>query len=293
MRPADGTQARGRRLTPLPLALLLALAFVDPVQAGTPEQPELTDPAGDPRLFGLQPACAEGLCVTGEGIDLLAAWIGNESATGLDIHVRTVSGDHAGDVTGTPTALGADTFVVRFTIQGTTYTATARIDGAGTLTVADAASSATATGNLLTLAVNRTTIGAPVAGAILEGLHVSSSRDHPSIPFPLVNDVAPDVGAPAAANFTFRLATASLPSNGTSSSTSTSPPLGSGTSSPTRSSSGPTAPPSSPPPSAGPSGSGTTDSANGAPKVGYFAWSTAGLVSVLTMAAIGLVRWSR
>jgi hypothetical protein len=167
------------------LALLaaLALALVQPTQAGTQDAPEIQDPADDQSILGTVPAQDE----AGGNSDILAGWVTGETAT--DVHLFILS---QGDWTdGTA---GPYTYQFHLTVGGTEYTATATTGAPPT--AGGVATALALDGSTVDLTVPKASIGSPAAGDSMTGLFIESAGGNPNqLPFGAFGDRAPDDGA--------------------------------------------------------------------------------------------------
>jgi hypothetical protein len=160
----------------------LAMALVQPAQAGTADAPEIQDPADDQAVLGTVPAQDQ----FGGNSDILAGWISGETAT--DVHLYILS---QGDFTdGTA---GPYTFTFHLTVAGTAYTAT--VTTGAPQTAGGVATAVTVANNIADLTVPKSAIGSPVSGATMTALFIQSAGGSPSqVPQGVFGDRAPDSG---------------------------------------------------------------------------------------------------
>jgi hypothetical protein len=187
-------------------SLFLALLAITPVSAGTQAAPEITDKAND-QIITATTAVGECLpaappavlaqCPYSGASDILAAWVG-ENSTHILFFVQA-SGACPGSFT-------TYTTVFNFQLNGSAYKASAAckpyynpaqpvpapVSGDGTMTPGDAATSATLNGTVLQLAVPRSAVGSPAAGAGLTGLFATGDGKVIGGMAPFVSDRAPD-----------------------------------------------------------------------------------------------------
>jgi hypothetical protein len=157
------------------LALVVA-SMMQPALAGSQEEPEVTDPAQDQLGPGGTPGCAQGQCpVTGTRVDIISAWVENETADSFQLHIRT---------TGVPpSSTFSLNYSFAFTVAGTTYTAGINVlCGASTATPCNSAvtpwgvaSSAAISAVGVMMTVNKTSLGSPAAGAMLTDLTIGAT----------------------------------------------------------------------------------------------------------------------
>lgn len=278
------------------VATLLLLALAAPgARAGTQKAPEITDPADDQQLTpaGMD-ECVAGNCEFSAGADILAVWVGGETATQIHFFAQ-LSGSCPGN-------LATYVYEVDFKVAGTAHKASATClplpeghavpGGDGTMTPGDDASGAVFNDVVLDLMVTRAKIGSPAAGAVLSDLAMSARGDAYSSGQTYVNDQAPDTGV-STKTYTFTMgpggnATGGTHGNTTAPPTSTSmpgnttAPPANATASPSTTPAPTTSHPTTSPPgtSSGRSSSPATTSAKGSPAAG------AGL-GILALAAVG------
>lgn len=199
-------------------SLLVALAVlpVAPSLAGTPEAPEITDPANDQA----NPDTAEGTCPAelvgtpgclGARADVLAVWLDNETATTVNVNIllSTAPGTNPNtmvrwDFHATPA--GGATDVVA-TINGPAQT----VDETQAPPAVPLTSGAPEAGtNVLNVTVDTNTIIATVAKSIygnsttgLTNLHVVATQSVPVVEIPTTADTAPDAGPASTAAYNF------------------------------------------------------------------------------------------
>ena len=210
MGPEPRAPTRAWGLAAFLLAAILG-AVAAPVQGGTEAAPEVQDPAGDVAIADTLPAClpdTPGLtgCVIGSAVDLLAAWIDNETDTGFEVHVR-VAGDLGGAQVTAGLPYGFDDYDASFRVGNVSYTAVASVAPGPVVLPGGIASAASANASLLTWTIPKAAVGSPPAGSTLFGLHLTAARNlAPGDPVPantIASDEAPDEGAPAAGDYTF------------------------------------------------------------------------------------------
>ena len=189
------------RLVPallLALACGLALAAWAPqASAGTPDKPEITDPAGDQEVtLAGQPECVQGTCELSSGTDLLAGWIALESATAIHFYFSTTSA--------CPGTVNTYLYSVNFQVAGKSYVASATCNnlvegentpvGNGALAPGDVATAATLNGTVMDLTVPKSAIGDPAAGTALTGFFITAQGTLSTTGVPFTDDRAPDSG---------------------------------------------------------------------------------------------------
>lgn len=160
-----------------------AVSLVQPVSAGTQENPEIQDPAGDQAVLGEIP----GIDPVGfAGSDILAGWISGETATEIHLFIST-SGTFA-DGTGGPYH-----YEFHLTVDEVEYIAT--IDSGNPPTAGGVATAVLVDGGVADLTVPKANIGNPTAGTLLTGLFIAAGGGGPEgIPGGLIQDRAPDEG---------------------------------------------------------------------------------------------------
>ena len=177
---ASMTRLAPAALSALVLALALA-AWAPPVEGGTADAPEITDPAGDQQAVGIVPVDPAGFATA----DVVAAWISEEPAS-VFFSIQ-VSGTGT-DGTGGP-------YTWEFIC--------AEVEASGTSTAdqptpGGAATAAALDSSVITLTVPRDAL----AGATeLTGCHVQTHGGSPLDPDVAVEDTAPDDGADAAISY--------------------------------------------------------------------------------------------
>ena len=194
---------------PLTWALLasLALSFlaITPAQAGTYDDPEVTD-ANDAALLGLVPACLPPnpggvTCSAAPGfVNIQLGYVAAETADSVTFKI---------DGPNNPNSYGPTEFRFYFTVDGTPYMAGIHMDqaatgappasvGTGELTPLGVASSVRFTEDdpiQMELVVPRAAIGSPALGATMTELHIESDLRVLLGEIPAVfSDRAPDEG---------------------------------------------------------------------------------------------------
>lgn len=201
MQRPSGTPAVRLSLWTL-LSAAFLLAIVEPALAGTEAAPEIQDPAGDQALLGEAPLEDQ----SGTALDVITAWISNETAVDFLINIRTTGNPSGGTgVSGTPAGdllVTTDNYHARFTVADTAYSASVNMDG-GVATASGAAANATVVENLMSILVLKSAVGNPGAGAALSGFHIVTERMQDPFPVALITDTAPDGGAAAGGTYTF------------------------------------------------------------------------------------------
>jgi hypothetical protein len=178
----------------------VAMALVQPAQAGTQAAPEIQDPANDQQVGGAAPACNDqlpppaGPCVTFTRIDILSVWIDNETPTSINVHIL---------LNNVPGAPNYYTSVWEFhaTFGGTEVVSSATALG-GSAPTAPAAGANTAAvsvdGNTLVMTIDKSVYGAPaLVGGPLTGLF-AVGKANTIAPLPtqtIASDRAPNDGA--------------------------------------------------------------------------------------------------
>ena len=158
-----------------------------PVQAGTEANPEVTDPAADQGIEG-QSVDEAGFAAA----DIIAGWVGNETATAINFYVKASANINGGNVQG-QAATTQYTYNFHFTVKGgADYVATASVLFDAKVTPSGAAKTATVAGSILTLTVLKADIGNPAAGAVIEKLFIDSAVTLPPATQVLVRDRAPN-----------------------------------------------------------------------------------------------------
>jgi hypothetical protein len=186
----------------------LAMALVQPAQAGTEEAPEIQDPANDRALFGQAPLCGPDAvgCTTGGALDVVTVWISNETATDFLVNIRTAVAISGGaGATGSPAGpvlVTTDVYNFHFFIGEDEFSATVSMQ-AGVATLSNVAANATVDDTLLTIQILKSAIGSPLAGSQMTGLHVEATREQDPFPAPIISDIAPDDGEDAGVSYTF------------------------------------------------------------------------------------------
>lgn len=206
MQRPSGTAAVRLSLWTLVFASL-AMALVQPVQAGTEEAPEIQDPAGDRALFGEAPLCAPDPagCTTGGALDVVTVWISNETASGFLVNIRLqatpVGGTGLTSSPAGPVLATSDRYSITFSVGGTEHTGSATLQNS-VPTVAGVVTNATIGENLLTLGIAKSGIGDPAADAVLTGLFILTERIQDPFPAAFISDRAPNEGAGSDYTFT-------------------------------------------------------------------------------------------
>lgn len=175
---------------------LLALSLVAwPTQAGTPDAPEITDPAGDQEIVETVPACAAGQCAGAARIDATAVWVDGETATSFNVNILTSSAP------GGATA-ATSRYEFHATYAGTEVVSVVTATGGATVsppTPTANVASAVVEGNVLIMTIDKSVYGAPKAGEALTGLFYfgisSPPSPVPTLPEHFATDRAPDAGA--------------------------------------------------------------------------------------------------
>jgi len=170
---------RIRVLPALVVSSLVLAALAAPLAAaGSAEDPEITDPSGD----------HENSDLGFPNVDLVAAWVRNESATAFYFVLQT-----AGDM-GSGTGF-TDTFTFHATYVGNEVVASAEVtEGA---VPGDAATAASADGARLVLEVPRSVFGGVQPGQRMTGLFATSEARLSATDTAASSDRAPDQGAGA------------------------------------------------------------------------------------------------
>jgi hypothetical protein len=187
VRPSGTTAVR------LSLGMLLlasfAMGLAQPVQAGTPEAPEIQDPAGDQSV-----GCAPGAgCQTYTRIDIVSVWIDAETPTTFNVNILL------SQVPGAPTTHSSH-WHFHATYGGTEVIATADSPGGGQAATAPVAGENVAAvavdENTLIMTIEKSVYGAVADGTPLTSLFVEGSGGTPA-PLPFVElstDRAPNDG---------------------------------------------------------------------------------------------------
>jgi hypothetical protein len=174
----------------------LAMALVQPADAGTEAAPEIQDPANDQLIGGEVPACAPVAgCVTYSRIDIRTVWIDTETADTFNVNIIL------GGVPGAPTTHSSE-WEFHATYGGTEVVATASSPGGGqaaTPPVAGANVQAVAVvDNTLILTIAKSVYGTVAPGSPLTGLFVMGNAGPPGPlagTVTLATDRAPNEGA--------------------------------------------------------------------------------------------------
>jgi hypothetical protein len=226
------------RSTTFLLASLLVAALLTaavPAQAGTLDNPEVTDAEHDIGVASMVPGCISQspvppLCIgdvsdtsmtdAGLGSDLVKGWISDENATSFKLNIQTHASPTMGLLNVAPLGPALESIVLtsHMTIGGTEYTATATYTSAGLAVSGSAASAETnATDDTITtLTFLKSAVGAPKAGDVLSGFFLESAgRVTGSAPLfapaDAITDRAPDSDSGNVYNFTG--GAAALPGN--------------------------------------------------------------------------------
>jgi len=180
------------------VAACLAMALAQPARAGTQDAPEIQDPANDQEVTaaGQSECLPQAGCEFSSGTDLLSGWVGLESATAVHFYFTTSSG--------CPGTINTYLYSVNFQIAGTSYVASATCNnlvegentpaGNGALAPGGVATSATLNDTVMDLAVPKSSIGNPAAGAVLTGFFITAQGTVSVSPVPFTDDRAPDDG---------------------------------------------------------------------------------------------------
>jgi len=159
--------------------LFVALLALPTGLAGSPDDPELIDPAGDQAVTAgplvLSPSSFD-------DVDIVAAWF-QDDGTQVMLSVQTTAA-FSGDMTAAFAVVHGPASVFGSTANGTLFTITA------TGTTATGVDSVTATqdGSVLTFTMPRASLGAS-GGDVLRGLVISTSRsDEGTLPSPATQD---------------------------------------------------------------------------------------------------------
>ncbi len=186
------------RLRALLLTLTLAAALIAPVQAGTQEDPEITDPQNDEVVLGAAPdlvcfGAPVNACL-GSVVDVLQAWV-TESETELVFRINMATTTAGGKV------YGPSDMNFYFDIDGVTYNAGADVEwsdvvgvnGDGTPHPKGNTSTVTPEdGGVFAMTVNRADIGNPPMGSTLTNLYVEATLRIAGLAGATVHDRAPD-----------------------------------------------------------------------------------------------------
>lgn len=174
-------------------AVLLLVALVLPVQAGTQEDPEVTDAADDQALLGEVGVAEAGLA----GADIVAGWVAAEDEAAITLAILINGAEYgSGQVDGNPTTYYH--YFFNFKAEDTEYVASATIDApAGddlTPVPGGVTSEASVDGPIMTLVVPKTEIGSPAPGGLLTELYLESEVTMLGETDALVVDRGPDEG---------------------------------------------------------------------------------------------------
>lgn len=179
------TWARVQLLVLTSVLLLSLVAW--PAQAGTQENPEVTDDEGDPEVQGVFPLGL--LPIVSPGVDLIKGWVDNETATDLVFAIEV-----AGEVTELSPLFTYD-FAFNVLSNGTTYTASAH--WAGSFAAGGVATAVAAEGAVLRFTVPKAAIQA-FRGDALTGFFLTTEGTLVTSPLESALDRAPDTGTSAA-----------------------------------------------------------------------------------------------
>jgi hypothetical protein len=182
----------------------VAMALVQPAQAGTEAAPEIQDPAGDRAAGGQVPLCtgtAAG-CVTGSQVDVVTVWIDNDTAAAFDINIRVQGAIQGGVglISPGPVLVTSNVYNAHFTVGTTQYTASATIQNSAA-TLGGVANAARINGTLLTLNVLKSAVGGPAPGSALTEFNVDTATSQSPAPAAFITDRAPNDGN--GADYTF------------------------------------------------------------------------------------------
>lgn len=183
------------------LALLALSLIAWPAQAGSADDPEFTDAAGDPEVQGIVPIGQAG--ALSDGVDLRAGWV-NDTATDLLLSLQV-----EGDIQLLDPGVEYD-FEFHFTLNGTERIASAH--WAGSFEAGGVATAVAAVGPVIVFTVPKADVGA-FRGDTLTGLFAQSSGTLVSDPLSSVLDRAPDSGSGRDYNVTQGFARGGSPSD--------------------------------------------------------------------------------
>ena len=194
MRRPVGTAAVRLSLWMLLFAALVT-SLLQPTSAGTPEAPEIQDPAGDHEVLALAPPCVPQAGCQFGGMDIVSVWIDAETETQFNVNILLSAAPG-------PNNQYVNSWTFHATVAGTEVTAGATtVAGAGPAgpNPTGATSAVTVDGNTLILTVPRSAM----AGPTLEGIFADSARDLFTVGETIVSDTAPNDGAAAGIAYSF------------------------------------------------------------------------------------------
>src|ERR1051326_2759186 len=197
-RPA-GTAAARLTLWTLVLATL-AMALVQPADAGTQAAPEITDPAHDHKLTpaGMAVGSAGTLCDNGPPcfarIDILEVWIDTETADSFNVNIQ---------LSNAPVAAAEYNSHYEFhaTFGGTEVVAKVDTDANGPV-AGDNVASASASGNILTFTLHKSIYGADTVGGSLTAVFAVGQAATARATAPATARATPPATPPATARAT-------------------------------------------------------------------------------------------
>ncbi len=179
--------SRSRLIPALGLALIVANFAVISGSAGSQEDPEITDAAGDHKLAGGAPD-PDNVFLSA---DILAAWVAEETDATFTLMVQAAQEIRGGSSNGQTTT--HYTYSVSGVVGETAFLAGARIVGnPPEVTPIGDAAEASAAADILTLVVAKSTFEGVAPGTILGDLYASSSVQMQGSGPILASDRAPD-----------------------------------------------------------------------------------------------------
>ncbi|MFO1534914.1 MAG: thrombospondin type 3 repeat-containing protein [Thermoplasmatota archaeon] len=203
-------------------SLLLALLAAQPATAGSAAAPEVTDAPGDQVLVtsqGATPIPADTLGI-GKAADIVAAWVDNETATAITVHIRVNSDIENAllqDLGGQVSTVGTAGYTYNFTANAglRTVRAGALVTGSGPTDptsphnqATGSAQNLTIAGSMLSFQIPRSALDNATEGSHLTNLSVRVEGrifDANQVPLTLL-DLAPNTGF--GGNYTFQMDTA-------------------------------------------------------------------------------------
>ncbi len=168
-------------------ALLVAL-MANPGSAGSQDEPEITDAAGDDSFFGV----TSDINSRYDPADIVASWVGNETDTHISFYIQAAGDIVGGSIGG---ALEAEYFqyLVHGTVGETEALVVVTVRGsAPTVDLTLGASNASVSGAVLAIEVPKTELGNPLAGDLFTAFYVESSVKLRNTGPMMVSDRAPD-----------------------------------------------------------------------------------------------------